>query len=61
MTTFTNSNRFATIRKNAFDEFDAFVGFQDEERISPNGMQVIKLRTYKRESAAIKFCKQWVN
>ena len=60
MTTFQNNNRIATIRKNAYGEFVASVGYVDDANVHASAMQVCKIKEYKRETQAQKFCQQWI-
>ncbi len=61
MTNLQNGSRIANITATRDGEFRAFIGFTEDRNICPSGMQVVDFRTYKRESAAIKFCTNWIN
>ena len=61
MTNFQNGDRIADIAKTRDGEFQAFIGYTEDKDIQRSGMQVVDRKTYKRESAAIKFCTTWIN
>ena len=56
-----NNNRIAKIRKTSYAGFEVFVGFAEDFNQNSRTMQVIELKNYKHEKAALKFSQQWLN